>query len=64
VPELTSTQTETLLPWGVVRQGWVVRFTPLMHRRVRVLGGPAVRAACGGTLNLCRCPRIVGCGDR
>jgi hypothetical protein len=25
-----------------------VRFARLMHRRGRVLGGPTVRAACGG----------------
>jgi hypothetical protein len=28
------------------------RFARLIHRRVRVLGGPAVRAACGGNLSL------------
>jgi hypothetical protein len=30
----------------------MVRFARLMHRRVRVLGGPAVRAAHGGNLKL------------
>jgi hypothetical protein len=28
----------------------VVRFARLIHRPVRVLGGPAVRAACGGNV--------------
>jgi hypothetical protein len=31
-----------------VRPRRVVRFAPLIDRRVRVLGGPAVHAACGG----------------
>ena len=30
----------------------MVRFARLIHRPVRVLGGPAVRAACGGSLSL------------
>jgi hypothetical protein len=30
----------------------MVRFARLMHRRARVLGGPAVRAAYGGNLKL------------
>jgi hypothetical protein len=30
----------------------VVRFARLIHRRGRVLGGPAVRAAFGGSLSL------------
>jgi hypothetical protein len=30
-----------------------------MHRPVRVLGGPAVRAACGGNLSLSWLPRRV-----
>jgi hypothetical protein len=30
----------------------VVRFARLIDRRVRVLGGPAVRAACGGNRSL------------
>jgi hypothetical protein len=29
-----------------------VRFARLIQRRVRVLGGPVVRAACGGSLSL------------
>jgi hypothetical protein len=33
---------------GVERPGRVVRFARLIHRPVRVPGGPAVRAACGG----------------
>ena len=33
---------------GVERPRRVVRFARLMHRRVRVLGGPAARAAYGG----------------
>jgi hypothetical protein len=35
---------------GVERPGRVVRFARLIHRPVRVLGGPAVRAASGGNL--------------
>jgi hypothetical protein len=35
---------------GVVRPRRVVRFARLIHRRGRVCGGPAVRAACGGDL--------------
>jgi hypothetical protein len=35
---------------GVVRPRRVVRFARLTHRRGRVCGGPAVRAACGGDL--------------
>jgi hypothetical protein len=34
----------------VVRSRRAVRFARLIHRRGRVLGGPAVRAACGGNL--------------
>jgi hypothetical protein len=30
----------------------MVRFARLIHRPVRVLGGPAVRAACGGNPSL------------
>jgi hypothetical protein len=37
----------------------VVRFARLIQRRVRVLGGPAVRAACGGNLSLPWWPRRV-----
>jgi hypothetical protein len=37
---------------GVVRPGRVVRFGRLIHRRGRVLGGSAVRAAFGGNLSL------------
>jgi hypothetical protein len=37
---------------GVERPGRVVRFARLIDRRGRVLGGPAVRAACGGRLKL------------
>jgi integrase len=33
---------------GVERPGHKVRFVRLIHWPVRVLGGPAVRAACGG----------------
>jgi hypothetical protein len=36
-----------------------VRFARLIHRRVRVLGGPTVRTACGGNLSLTRLPRRV-----
>jgi hypothetical protein len=35
---------------GVERPRRVVRFARLIHWPVRVLGGPAVRAACGGNL--------------
>src|SRR5215207_1437946 len=37
---------------GVERLGRVVRFARLIHRPVRVLGGPAVRAASSGNLSL------------
>jgi hypothetical protein len=37
---------------GVERPGRAVRFARLIHRRGRVLGGPAVRAAFGGNLRL------------
>jgi hypothetical protein len=37
---------------GVERRGRKVRFARLIHRPVRVLGEPAVRAACGGNLSL------------
>jgi hypothetical protein len=37
---------------GVERPRRKERFARLIHRRVRVLGGPAVRAACGGDLKL------------
>jgi hypothetical protein len=33
----------------------MVRFARLIHRRGRVLGGPAVRAASGGSLSLPDC---------
>jgi hypothetical protein len=46
-------------PRGVVRPGRKVRFARSIHRPVRVLGGPAVRAACGGTLSLTWLPRRV-----
>jgi hypothetical protein len=36
-----------------------VRFARLMHRPVRVLGGPAVRAACGSDLSLPWLPLTV-----
>jgi hypothetical protein len=41
---------------GVERPRRAVRFARLTHRRVRVLGGPAVRAACGGNL---ACPALL-----
>jgi hypothetical protein len=37
-----------------------MRFARLIHRPVRVLGGPAARAACGGNLSLTWLPRMVG----
>jgi hypothetical protein len=37
----------------------VMRFARLTHRRGRDLGGPAVRAACGGNLSLPWWPRRV-----
>jgi hypothetical protein len=37
---------------GVERPRRAVRFAGLIHRPVRVLGGPVVRAACGGDLKL------------
>jgi hypothetical protein len=36
----------------VVRPRRVMRFARLIHRRVRVLGGPVVRAAFGGNPSL------------
>jgi hypothetical protein len=44
---------------GVVRPRRVVRFARLIHRRVRVLGGPSVRAASGGNLSLPWLPHRV-----
>ena len=44
---------------GVERPGRAVRFARLMHQRVRVLGGPATRAASGGNLTLARWPLKV-----
>jgi hypothetical protein len=55
---------EATLEWplgGVVRPCRVVRFARLIHRRVRVLGGPAVRAACGGSQTLPWWPLGVAC---
>ena len=37
---------------GVERALGKVRFARLIHSGARVLGGPAVRAACGGNLSL------------
>ena len=46
----------------------MVRFAQLIHRRGPVLGGPSVRAACGGILMPAGCPRRVAqqeqVGDR
>jgi hypothetical protein len=39
----------------------VVRFARLTQRRVRDLGGPAVRAAFGGNLSLTLLPHSVVC---
>jgi hypothetical protein len=47
---------------GVERPGRAVRFARLIHRPVRVLGGPAVRAACGGDQMPTASPRRV-CGS-
>jgi hypothetical protein len=41
----------------VERPRQAVRFARLIHRRGRVLGGPAVRAAFGGNLSLPWLPR-------
>jgi hypothetical protein len=49
---------------GVVRPRREVRFARLIHRRGRVLGGPAVRAACGGSLSLTWLPRTVVPNER
>jgi hypothetical protein len=43
----------------VERPRRVVRFARLIHRRGRVLGGPAVRAAYGGNLNVAWWPPTV-----
>jgi hypothetical protein len=48
----------------VVRLRRVVRFARLIHRRVRDLGGPAVRAASGGNLNPPWLPLQVARHDR
>jgi hypothetical protein len=48
-----------MAPRGVERRGRVVRFARLIHRRIRILGGPAVRAAYGGNLSLTLLPRSV-----
>jgi len=37
----------------------VVRFARLIHRPVRVVGGPAVRTACGDSLSLTWLPHNV-----
>jgi hypothetical protein len=49
----------------VERPGRVVRFARLIHRPVRVLGGPAVRAAYGGNLKpaLVTTPGGTGMGE-
>jgi hypothetical protein len=54
---------EVMAPFGgVERPGRVVRFARLIHRRRgRVLGGPAVRAACGGSQTLPWWPLSVAC---
>jgi hypothetical protein len=44
---------------GVERPRRVVRFARLIHRRVRVLGGPLARAASGGSLSLAWWPHRV-----
>jgi transposase len=49
---------------GVVRPRRVVRFARLMQRRVRVLGGPAIRAASGGSLSPTWLPRRVVPNER
>jgi hypothetical protein len=41
-----------------------VRFARLIHRRVRVLGVPSARAACGGNLSLPWWPRRVVAHER
>jgi hypothetical protein len=42
-----------------VRPGRKVRFARLIHRPVRVLGGPSVRVAFGANLSLPWLPRRV-----
>ncbi len=44
---------------GVVRPRRKERFARSIHRRGRDLGGPSVRAACGGSLSLSWLPRRV-----
>jgi hypothetical protein len=44
---------------GVERALGKVRFARLIHSGARVLGGPAIRAACGGNLNQPWMPRRV-----
>jgi len=48
----------------VERPRRVVRFARLIHRRVRVLAGPAARAASGGNLSLTWLPRTVVPNER
>src|SRR4029450_6986949 len=49
---------------GVERPRRAVRFARLIHRRGRVLGGPAVRATPGGSLSLTWLPRTVVPNER
>jgi hypothetical protein len=53
-PSWGQSAAKTAADWppygGVERTGRAVRFAQLMHRPVRILGGPAVRAAFGGNL--------------
>jgi hypothetical protein len=56
--EVAVTATPEALAF-VERPGRVVRFVRLMQRPVRVRGGPAVRAACGGDLSLPWLPLTV-----
>ena len=62
-PEGGQSAAKTAADWppsgGVERPGRKVRFARLIHRPGRVLGGPVVRAACGGNLSLILWPRRV-----
>jgi hypothetical protein len=53
-----------LAPRPVERRRRAVRFARLIHRRVRVPGGPAARTACGGTLKPALVAAWRGAADR
>ena len=62
-PSWGQSAAKTAADWppsgGVERALGKVRFAQLIHSGARVLGGPAVRAACGGSLSLTWLPLNV-----